>query len=436
MKYLFPLFLLLCSCSKESDELPDEITTPEVVFVKTLGGSNNDIGYSITKTNDNGYAILGYTDSPDGDITTKNTTDSDFLLLKYDINDTLEWQQTYGGSSDDRGNKIIQTSDNGYAILGYSSSNDLDVSVNNGADDFWIVKLNEQGNILWESSFGFAGSDSGTSLIETSDNGFLLVGELDITASGGLGNANAAKKHAGGDFWAIKLDRLGNFEWSRFYGGSFTETAQDVVETSDGYIISGSSDSLDIDINNNYGGYDIWIVKIDFSGNLIWQRNFGGSSIDEAYQITTTSSGDFLIIGNTLSVDENVNRNNGLSDLWMVKISTEGDLIWEKTFGGTSFDVGRAISTTADGGFLVAGSSRSEDGDFVNKGQNDAWVLKISDEGTLQWQKFIGGSEVDFLYDIVELNNGEIIAIGETTSNDIEIPDNNGFSDVLTIKIK
>jgi hypothetical protein len=132
-----------------------------------------------------------------------------------------------------------------------------------------------------------------------------------------------------------------------------------------------------------------------------------------------------------------ISQNNGAADLWIVKITPEGTLLWEKTLGGSSFDVGRSISKTQDNGFLVSGSSRSSDGNLTsNKGQNDAWVVKINSSGNLEWQKTIGGSEVDFFYDAVELNDQTIIAVGDSNSSNEDIYENNGFSDLLILKLK
>lgn len=437
--FLWTLYIFsFNSCSNNNIENEDSITA-HVEFVKTFGGSLNEIAQAVTKTQDGGYAILGYAQSKDGDITNKTNESFDYWLLKFDNTDNLEWQKTYGGTDDDRGTNIIQTSDNGFAILGYSKSVDGHVSENSGFEDYWISKLDPEGNITWEKSFGFSGADKGFSLIQTNDGGYLLTGVLDVSASGGEGNSKvSATKHAGGDYWIIKLNASGDKEWSKFFGGTFTDTSYDAIQVeNDNYIIIGSSDSNDVDISGNKGSYDFWIIKVSSSGNLIWEKSFGGSEIDEARGISLTSDGNYIIVGDTRSNDFNVSKNNGAADLWIIKISPDGNLIWEKSFGGSSFDVARSISKTQDNGFIISGSSRSTDGDILtNQGQNDAWVLKIDANANLEWQKTIGGSEVDFAYDALEINDKTIIAVGESSSNDIDIPENKGFTDLLIFKIK
>ena len=432
--------LSLMGCSEDNDNSSPQAPDIEVDFITTLGGSKNESAQAVVNTTDGGYAILGHSQSMDGDVTNKSNESYDYWVLKFDTTNQLQWQKTYGGSDDDRGTDIIQTTDGGYAVIGKSKSGDLDVSENAGYDDFWMIKLDGNGSILWEYSFGYAGSDVPYSVIQTNDNGYLVSGVLDVTASNGQGDrvSSSQRRHAGGDYWVIKLNANGIKEWSNYYGGSFTDTAYDAIQTEDnGYIIVGSSDSNDVDVANNKGSYDFWVIKISNTGDLVWEKSFGGSEIDEARAISNTADGDYLVVGDTRSANIDVSQNRGAADLWMIKINSEGSLIWEKTLGGTSFDVGRSVSKTQDNGFLIAGSSRSSDGDLRNnKGQNDALILKINSSGDLEWQKTIGGSEVDFFYGAAELTDGSVLAIGDTNSSNGDITENKGFTDLLILKAK
>ncbi|WP_400075509.1 hypothetical protein [Winogradskyella sp. R77965] len=431
------LFILFFDCTNNDDSN----SNPEGnnAFVKTFGGSKNDSAQSVVATADGGYAILGFTQSMDGDITNKQNESFDYWVMKFSAEDELQWQKTYGGTADERGNDIIQTEDGGYAIIGFSFSDDGDLSENAGLQDYWLVKLDASGNISWQKSFGYQGADSGISVIQTNDQGYLISGILDVTASGGLGNfsRNSEVLHAGGDYWVLKLDTIGELQWSRYFGGNFTDTPEGIIETEDNdFIIAGGSDSDDTDISNNIGSYDFWVIKISASGDLVWEKSFGGNQIDEARAIVKSGDGNFIIAGDTRSSNNDVSNNNGAADLWLIKISPNGDLIWEKTIGGTSFDVARSIVKTQDNGFLLAGSSRSSDGDVSeNKGQNDAWVLTVDANGDLQWEKTVGGSNIDFAYSITELNDTSIIAVGDSTSNDGDIIENKGFTDLLIIKV-
>ncbi|WP_223267152.1 hypothetical protein [Polaribacter sp. IC073] len=437
--WLFIVFLSLLNCSKKEGLFIDEIPTEtKTTSTHTFGGSKNDGLHSVEKTVDGGFIVAGFTQSNNADIVSKTNESFDFLVSKFSSDNKLEWQKTFGGTQDDRAAAIIQTVDGGFAVLGYAKSSDLDVTKNAGSKDFWLLKLSNNGTLLWQKTFGFSGADYGTTLLETKNGGFLITGVLDVSASNGQGNAkSAATQHAGGDYWVLKTDNAGNLEWNTFFGGSFTDTPLGIVETiNNNFIIAGSSDSNDFNIENNKGTYDFWIIKISSTGNLIWEKSFGGSEIDEARAITSTNDGHFIIVGDTRSKDKDVSINNGAADVWAIKISTEGILIWEKTIGGTSFDVARAVTKTQDNGFLIAGSSRSLDKGFENKGQNDALILKIDANGKLLWQKTVGGSQIDFLYGVVELNNKIIIAVGESSSSDQDISENKGFTDALIIQIE
>lgn len=424
-----------CSSDNQSNHSNDN---GQLSFVTTFGGTKNDSGQSITSTSDGGYAVLGFTQSIDGDISDKQNESFDYWVLKFNASNEIEWNKTYGGTADDKGKSIIQTQDGGYAILGSSFSSDEDVSENAGLEDYWLAKLNASGTITWQKSFGYQGTDSGIAVIQTNDNGYLITGVLDVTASNGEGNSNSRQsRHAGGDYWVIKLDSSGNLEWSRYFGGNFSDTPEGIIETINGsFIIAGGSDSADTDISSNIGSYDFWVIKISADGNLIWEKSFGGDEIDEARAIIDSGDGNFIIAGDTRSNTNNVSNNNGAADLWIIKISTDGDLIWEKSFGGSSFDVARDIKRTQDNGLILAGSSRSSDIDVSeNKGQNDAWIVKLNNSGSIQWEKSFGGTNIDFAYGVTELNNQTIIAVGDTTSNDEDIIENKGFSDLLIIKI-
>lgn len=431
------LFLLSCEFLHEKNITTSTSNVFETDQIKTFGGSLNDSFQSIVKANDGGYVVLGYSQSADFDIIDKSDNSFDFWICRFDGNHNLQWSKTYGGSLDDRGADIVATNDGGFALFGYNGSNDGDATQNAGIRDFWIIKIDGTGTISWQKSFGFSGSDYGVSLISTSNNGFVLTGVLNVTASGGQGNSKTTARHAGGDFWAIKLASDGKMEWTRYFGGSFTDAPFGVVETdSNDFIIAGSSDSDDVDISSNRGTYDFWVVRIDSNGTLVWEKSFGGTQIDEARGITMTSDGNFLIIGDSRSADVDVSVNNGIADLWMVKIDDSGNVLWDKSIGGTHFDAGRSVSNDLQDGFIISGSSRSDFSQHQNKGQNDAWVLGIDSNAAVKWQELIGGSEIDVFYDAIQFNENYIVAVGDSRSADGDIQNNKGFSDGLIVTLK
>ena len=438
IKIVLMLFLIV-SCTSD-DSIKINSLTGEIEWQKTFGGANDDIARAIIETSDKGYAIIGYTNSIDGDITDKTVAENDFWVLKLDPNGNIEWQKTYGGSGDDQGRAIIQTSDGGYAITGPSKSADGDGSNNEGQHDHWIVKLDAQGNIQWEKSHGFSGHDHSRSILQTNDGGYFIGGYLDVTASGGLGNEAVTTKHGVGEFWAQKLDATGNLEWRRYFGGTNNDRIFKVLQAHDGnFLLIGSSESDDFDVNNGNGSYDVWVIKIDTKGSMLWEKSFGGSGIDNGHAAVKTNDGNYLIAGTAISTDGDISNSKGNSDAWIIKINDSGKLLWEKSFGGSNFDAAWAIDSGKGifSSYIIAGNSKSSDGDITsNNGENDFWVLKIDTTGKLLFEKSLGGSGLDFAYGVIETFDQKIVVVGETESTDKDITSNKGGKDIWIAKIK
>lgn len=436
----------LFSCSDETSiiELDSNATATflgEVDYVKSFGGSGNDTAQAIITTNDGGYAILGYSNSTDGDLSGKTIAVNDYWLLKLDADGNLEWSETYGGSEDDRGQSLIQTNDGGYVLTGYAMSSDGDGSVNKGFHDNWLLKLNAFGKIEWEKSFGFSGHDHSYDLLETDDGGIFFVGFLDITSARADGNTekgNSTTAHGVGEFWGTKIDASANLQWRGYYGGSSNDRAQAVVQADDGgYVMAGSTESNDFDIDNSRGSYDYWVVKVDALGNFKWQNSYGGSGIERAQDIAKTADGGYVITGNTFSTDKDISVSKGESDIWLVKIDDQGNLEWDASFGGSKFDAAQSITLSRDGGFIIAGNSKSIDQDLnANVGENDIWLLKTDANGKMVWQKTFGGQGLDYGFDALETADGSIVLVGESASIDINGLPNKGGSDAVLIKIK
>ncbi|MCH2193409.1 hypothetical protein [Kordia sp.] len=454
---IYAVFLLtfVVGCSSDDGNSGDtnDTTNPivfqgEIDWVKTLGGTQEDTAQDITITADGGYAIVGYTKSIDGDIIDNATEQNNYWVARLDAEGNLLWSKTYGGTADDRGEAIKTTADGGFIITGYSRSADEDVSVNNGFYDQWIVKLDANGNLVWEKSFGYSGSDQAFDIMQTNDGGYFTTGFLDVTASGGQGTFGkpsgnneslVTPKHGVGEYWCHKLDANVTIVWSRFFGGTNNDRSYSTLETNDNnFIIAGSSESDDFDVTNSQGSYDFWVVKLSNSGDLIWQKSYGGTGIDIGYDITKTNDGNYIVVGDTRSSDGNIANLKGSADFWIIKISdTDGSLLWERTYGGSDFESARGITPLQDGGFAVVGSAKSNNVDVdANYGQNDFWVIKITDTGNLTWEKNFGGSQLDIAFGIVETNDKKLVIAGSTQSNDGDITQNKGIKDALILKIK
>ncbi|MGB5271438.1 MAG: hypothetical protein WBN52_13125, partial [Eudoraea sp.] len=418
--------LFFFSCSDDDSVIPDNgydeaLFLGEIDWVKSFGGTDEETAQSVIHTNDGGYAVLGYSKSTDGDLEGKSIPVNDYWVLKLDEEGNVDWSKTYGGSKDDRGQAIIQTSDGGYAVTGYAMSDDGDGSNNEGFHDNWILKLDQLGAIEWEKSFGFSGHDHSYDILQTADGGFFFAGFLDITAAlddGTYYKGNFLTRHGVGEFWGTKIDANGNLEWRSYFGGTNNDRAHAVIEADDGsFVMAGFSESEDYDISNTKGSYDFWVIKLTATGELLWERSFGGSGIEIAYDIAKTDDGAYVVTGNTFSTDKDISMNHGESDIWLIKIDDNGKLLWEKTFGGSQFDAAQGVSTTYDGGFIITGNSKSIDGDAKeNAGENDIWIIKTDPEGNLVWQGSYGGSSLDYGFDAVENLDKSILLVGESSS--------------------
>ena len=444
LKWFWLLFICL-SCSNDDDgeaSSPDDTGfSAEIEWIRNFGGSGAEKATSIIPTSDGGFAVAGYTKSIDGDLAAKTMAVNDYWLLKFDPQGELEWHRTFGGSKDDRGQAVIQTSDGGFAMAGYAMSSDGDGSNNEGFHDHWIIKLSAVGDLEWEKSFGYSGHDHAYDLVQTDDGGYFFSGFLDIVASGGAGSTKVGSSltaHGVGEFWGTKIDSQGNIEWRKFFGGTNNDRSYGVVKSHDGgFIMTGFSESDDSDISNTKGSYDFWLVKVNGDGDFVWERSFGGSGIDVSYDIESTDDGAYVVVGHSLSTDKDVSENHGESDAWLIKVAEDGELIWERTYGGSAFDSANSVKLTSDGGFLIAGNSRSSDQDLDNNmGENDMWILKTDPNGILEWQISVGGSGIDMGLDALEHAPDSYILVGESGSPDFNEEGHKGASDLSIIKIR
>lgn len=436
--FLFLLvILILVSCDNSPWEVLDqESNTYELKWVKIMGGSQEDIAHAVVATQDGGFAILGNTQSIDGDITDKSEEVSDLWLLKFSADFTLEWSKTYGGSGDDRGHSLVQLADGGYALLGYSMSDDGDASENQGQHDNWVLRVDSNGTLLWERSFGYSGHDHAYNIIKTSDGGLLFNGFLDVTSSNGEG-ATAKKNapsalHGVGEFWVHKINLDGSLAWRRYFGGTNNDRSYDAVETPDGgYVVVGTSESDDVEISNARGGYDVWVIKLDSDGDLLWEKSFGGSGVDGANGVAL--AGDKInIFGNSFSNDLDISSPLGSSDFWLLTLDEAGNLLNETSLGGSDFDMGRDLWIDENQEIWLTGYSQSSDIDLRNnQGNNDIVLMRLNQNYLPQQTFSLGGFELDIAHSITGLSTGGILVAGTTESSNGLFTENRGNKDLI-----
>lgn len=406
------------------------IAQPLIEWQQNSGGSNDERIYDGQQTTDGGYIFAGYTRSNDGDVSV-NRGGGDARIIKLNTAGDLEWEKTYGGVNNERVYTIQQTTDGGYIAAGYSYSDNGDVGGNFGQEDIWVIKTDALGNLEWEQNYGGENEDRAETIRQTTDGGYIIAGHSFSNTDNVSGNNGLV------DCWIIKINATGNIVWEKNYGGSGRDRAYDVQQTTDGgYIVAGLSVSNDGDVGANNGEEDFWILKLSPSGNLQWEKNFGGSSDDWANSVQQTADGGYMIAGVSSSNDIDVGGNNGLSDYWLIKLSPSGNLVWEKNFGGADADFGRSIQQTTEGGFIISGISQSSDGDVSdNYGEWDFWVVKLNPFGTLEWEQNYGGSQIDVPSFVQQTTDEGYMIGGYSRSNDGDVSTNNGGWDTWMVKL-
>ena len=391
---------------------------PEIEWQKTIGGSGYDWLKCSQITFDGGIILAGNSSSGiSGDKTEDTIGGWDVWVIKLDSNYNIEWQNTIGGDQGEGIEGLQQTIDGGY-ILGCISNSDIsgDKTENHlgGADslgnyyDYWVVKLDPEGNIEWENTIGGWEDDFLYSISQTDDHGFIVGGHSESYVSGDKTESSISGSP---DYWVIKLDSVGNIIWQNNIGGTSLDYLCSTKQTADGgYILGGySASGISGDKTEaSLGSYDLWIIKLDSSGNIEWQNTIGGSNWDYLTSIELTNGNGYVIsVYSYFGISgDKTEENFGFEDYWVVKLDSLGNIEWQNTIGGTERDNLKSIQNTSDGGFILGGYSNSGiTGDKIENnytgadvyGNNyyDYWIIKLDSTGLIEWQNTLGGSESD-----------------------------------------
>ncbi len=409
----------------------------EIEWQNTIGGSGEDWLRSVQQTTDGGYILGGYSNSGiSGDKTEISYGDKDFWIVKLDSNGIIQWQHTIGGNGADWLSAIEQTSDGGFVLGGYSTSNASGDKAENcmGQEDYWIVKLDSLGGLQWQNTIGGSNSDVLYSIQPTTDGGYLLGGKSNSNISGDK-TENSVGTFGNYDFWIVKVDSWGTIEWQNTIGGNSSDYLQCVQQTVDGgYFLGGySNSSVSGDKSANcIGGFDYWIIKVDSLGNILWQSTIGGGFNDELHSVKQTIDGGYILGGwSSSSITD---------DYWLVKTDSTGIVQWQKTYGGSSYDELFSVQQTSEGGYILGGLSKSDiTGNKLEDclGDWDFWIVKTDSFGIVQWQNTIGGNSDEWLYSIKQTIEGGFILGGfsRSSSSGDKAENNSGSYDYWIVKL-
>ncbi len=313
----------------------------ELQWSQTYGGyysGSKDVAYAVIETADGGYALAGQSQ-------TFGTGDFNFCLVKADGNGVLQWNQTYGGQLTDCALAVIETTDGGFALAGYTF-----VPEEIGLVDFWLVKTDATGNMQWNQTYGNRMEDIAYAIIETVDGGFIIAGSTQADIMSNFDH----------DGWLVKTDATGNMQWNQTYGSTESERFYALIETTDGgFALVGYTKSY------GAGGGDFWLVKTDATGEVKWNQTYGDTDWEVANAVIETTDGGFALTGRTRSYGA------GNADFWLVKTDRIGSIQWSRTYGGPAEEIAHSVIQTDDGGFILTGVS------FSN-GPNQDWTVKTA----------------------------------------------------------
>lgn len=352
--------------------------SPDTLWTNGYGGWHWDYAYDVKSTDDGGFITTGLTNSY-----VSGSIYLDMYMVKTNADGDMLWYKVIGREFSERGYSIQITEDGGFIIAGSTKE-----YPNLDALDVYLVRTDCNGDTLWTKSYGGSLNDEGESVAITEDQGYLIAG---YTNSYGAGDK---------DIYLIRTDSSGDTLWTKTYGGTGDDLAWSIAAVPEGgFIISGRTSS------SGAGSWDVWLIRIDADGNMIWNRTYGGSGWDSGLEVQCTTDGGFIVGGYTMS------SGAGQTDYYMLKIDASGNLTWSRTYGGSNYDNGTSVLQVPDGGYLLGGYTKS-----FGDTNGDFWIVRTDANGDSLWSQIYGGSEIEELNGMDLTLDGGYILAGRTNS--------------------
>ncbi len=427
---IYLLFLLIPAINHAQDK--DSI----LQWQKTYGGSRGDYAQCAINTSDGGYILAGGTYSFDGDVNytgndTGNLKYCDIWIIKINKNGLIEWNKTYGGSGFDYIASIIPSIDSGYVVVGSTTSANGNIGYNHGGEDIWVFEIDKFGNLNWEKTYGGTGDENviGSCIVSTNDSCYIVSGSSDSYDKGVLTTHSGSE-----DVYCFKINKKGDLLWQKTYGGLRWDQGQCIIKSpKSGYLLGAYTESGDGDVIHPHGY--AWVINIDDQGKIIWQKTYGDSLNVQFNSLTATPDTGFIACGSISPYFKNG------KDVWVVKFKNDSLIQWSDTLGGSRNDIGVSSVITTDSNIIVAGITSSIDGNItrsfnMDSSKYDIWIIKLDAEGKMKWQKSFGSSYDDFAYSITSCKSGGFLVSGITTSDDHDVTFNHGEGDAWLIKLK
>ena len=417
--YIFFLFFI---------QITITVAQPTVEWDKTYGGNNYESLNAAVKTEDEGFLLCGHTSSiQSGDVSQDSRGSGDFWIVRIDSLGNKLWDRRYGGTELELCFKVLQNTE-GYLLIGesYSPIGGDKTTPNKGGADIWIVQIRPDGTKVWDKTIGGSGKDEAFNAVKLNDGSYIISAHSNSPADGDKSEASNLGGRNGYDIWIIKIDKDGTIIWDKTFGGDGDdESPTALTATNDGNFIvaCGSASGINGDRTQSLRGVkDYWIIKFSSDGNKIWDKRYGGEDEDSPYDILELKDGSLILGGSSRSsiLGDKKSPNYGEADYWLVKIDKDGNKIWDKSYGGKSNDYMIGIDQNKVGYFLVAGMSislPSGNKEDSLKSLFDMWILYLDESGKVIWEKTIGGDKSDVPFELVRFKDGNYLVCGASNSN-------------------